>query len=388
LTTDAAISNGLKLARFSEETTKVLKKALPATANIKNPVDVIGDARADRYVAAIQAAFDDDDVAGVFVILTPQSMTDIDTIAEAVADIAKGQSKPVYASFMGEKDVASGVDILQRHKIPHYILPESMCSAFQAVHHFHEVVRTSVHEAVVLKDIQETEARKLMDRVIQNGRTFIPEVETIEILKTYGLPVPEGNLAGSVEEAVKIADRIGYPVVMKVVSDQVLHKSEVKGVELNIGSAGEARDAYARIQDNVRAAMPDATIKGIYVIQMIKGSEEVILGIKRDPAFGPVLMFGLGGIYVEIFRDISFGVAPLGYEEARTMIEKTRAYKILKGTRGRAPRDIDKIVDALIRLGQLATDYPQIQELDINPLFVLDEGQGTVIGDARMLLKN
>ena len=388
LTTDAAISNGLQLAKFSEETTKIFKKALPATANINNPVDVIGDARADRYVAAIQAAFDDEDVAGVFVILTPQSMTDIDTIAEEITKIAEGQTKPIYTSFMGEKDVASGINILQKHKIPHYILPESMCSAFQVVYHFNEILKKEFHKAPALDDIQRVEANKLMDKVMSNGRTFISEVETIDILKTYGLPVPQGNLAVTEDDAVKIADEIGYPVVMKVVSDQVLHKSDVKGVELNIQSAQDVRDAYKRIHDNVSASIPDASITGIYVIRMITGSEEVILGIKRDASFGPVLMFGLGGIFVEIFKDISFGVAPLSYEEARKMIEKTRAYKILKGTRGRAPRDIDKIVDALIRLGQLAIDYPQIQELDINPLFVLDEGQGSVIGDARMLLKN
>lgn len=388
LTTDAAISNGLKLAKFSEETTKILKKALPATANIKNPVDVIGDARADRYTVAIQAAFNDEDVAGVFVILTPQSMTDIDTIAEEVTKIAKGQTKPIYASFMGEKDVASGIDILQRHKIPHYILPESMCSAFQVVYTFNKVIKKTSYKASVLDDIQRGEANKLMEKVMSNGRTFIPEVETINILRTYGLPVPQGKLASTEDEAVKVADKIGYPVVMKVVSDQVLHKSDVKGVELNLKSAQEVRDAYQRIHDNVTALQPDASITGIYVIKMITGSEEVILGIKRDPSFGPVLMFGLGGIFVEVFRDISFGVPPLSYEEARNMIEKTRAYKILKGTRGRSPRDIDKIIDALIRLGQLAIDYPQIKELDINPLFVLDEGQGSVIGDARMLLKN
>lgn len=388
LTTDAAISNGLKLAKFSEETTKIFKKALPATANINNPVDVIGDARADRYVAAIQAAFNDEDVAGVFVILTPQSMTDIDNIAEEITKIAEGQTKPIYASFMGEKDVASGIDILQKHKIPHYILPESMCSSFQAVYHFNNSLKNKTHHVPELDDIQRNEAKKLMDKVMMNGRTFIPEVETIDILKTYGLPVPQGKLAGTADEAVKIADEIGYPVVLKVVSDQVLHKSEVKGIELNIRSAQEVREAYKRIHDNVLAIMPDATIKGIYVIRMITGSEEVILGIKRDPSFGPVLMFGLGGIYVEIFRDISFGVAPLSHEEARKMIEQTRAYRILRGSRGHSPRDIDKIVDALIRLGQLAIDYPQIQELDINPLFVLDEGQGSVIGDARMLLKH
>jgi acetyl coenzyme A synthetase (ADP forming)-like protein len=387
LTTDAAISDGLRLAKFSEETTKTLKKALPSTANINNPVDVIGDARADRYTAAIKAAFDDEDVDGVFVILTPQSMTDIDTIAEEIVNISKGQTKPIYASFMGEKDVASGIDILQRHKIPHYSLPESMCSAFSAVHRFSTKQKSGIHKVPLLDNIQQELARKLMDRALSNGRGFISEVETIDILNAYGLPVLKGKLATTVDESIKIADDIGYPVVMKVVSDQIIHKSEVKGVELNLRSAREVKEAFDRIHNNVRNVMPAATIKGVYVIRMITGSEEIILGIKRDPSFGPVLMFGLGGIFVEIFKDVSFGIAPLSREEARNMIEQTKAYKILKGTRGRPPRDIDTIVDALLRLGQLAMDYPQIEELDINPLFVMDEGQGSVIGDASMILK-
>jgi len=386
LTTDAAISRGLKLAKFSEETTAILKKALPATANINNPVDVIGDARSDRYLAAIQAAFDDQDVSGVFVILTPQSMTDIDTIAADVARIAEGQTKPIYTSFMGEKDVASGIDILQRHKIPHYILPESMCDAYKAVYHFNKNVKDKVHQLPSLDNIQGELARKLMDKVKSNGRSYIPEVECIEVLGSYGLPAPQGKLATTAEEAVQIAEKIGYPVVMKVVSDDIIHKSDVKGVELNLGSADEVKDAWERIHSNALSAMPDATITGLYVIKMVKGAEEIILGIKRDPSFGPVLLFGLGGIFVEVFKDVSFGVAPLSREDAMHMLEQTKAYKILKGTRGRNPRDMDSIVDALLRLGQLAVDFPEIEELDINPLFVLDEGQGCVLGDARMIL--
>ena len=388
LTTDAAISRGLQLAKFSEETTKILKRALPSTANINNPVDVIGDARADRYVAAIQAAFEDSDVDGVFVILTPQSMTDIDTIAEEITKIAEGQTKPIYASFMGEKDVASGIDILQTHRIPHYSLPESMCTSFHAVHHFNKNLKLKVNELPVLKNIQSGLAKEMMGKFLSNGRAFIPEVETIDLLHTYGLPVPQGRLATTVDEAVKIAEDIGYPVVLKVVSDQVIHKSDVNGVELDIQSAKELKEAYQRIQDNVTARMPDATISGIYVIRMITGCEELILGIKRDPSFGPVLMFGMGGIFVEIFKDVSFGVAPLGYEEAKNMIEQTRAYEILKGSRGRAPRDIDSIIDAMLRLGQMAADFPGIEELDINPMFVMDEGKGSVVGDARMIIKN
>ena len=226
-----------------------------------------------------------------------------------------------------------------------------------------------------------------MGKALSNGREFISEIETIDILDAYGLPVPEGKLATSVDEAIQIAGTIGYPVVMKVVSDQIIHKSEVKGVELNIENAQEVREAFQRIYNNASAIMPGATLKGVYVIGMVTGSEEVILGIKRDPSFGPVLMFGLGGIFVEIFKDVSFGVAPFSTDEARKMIEQTKAYSILKGTRGRAPRDIDSIVDAMLRLGQLALDYPQIEELDINPMFVMDEGDGSVIGDARMILK-
>ena len=227
-----------------------------------------------------------------------------------------------------------------------------------------------------------------MEKFLSNGRAFIPEVETIDLLHTYGLPVPQGRLATTVDEAVKIAEDIGYPVVLKVVSDQVIHKSDVNGVELDIQSAKELKEAYQRIHDNVSARMPDAIINGIYVIRMITGCEELILGIKRDPSFGPVLMFGMGGIFVEIFKDVSFGVAPLSYEEAKNMIEQTRAYEILKGSRGRAPRDIDSVIDAMLRLGQMATDFPEIEELDINPLFVMDEGKGSVVGDARMIIKS
>ena len=388
LTTDAAISGGLQLASFSEETTKILKRALPSTANINNPVDVIGDARADRYVAAIKAAFEDEDVEGVFVILTPQSMTDIDTIAEEITKIAEGQTKPIYASFMGEKDVASGINILQKHRIPHYSLPESMCSSFHTVHHFNKNLKSKKHQVPVLDNIQNEAATVLMGKALSNGRSYIPEVESINLLETYGLPVPRGNLATSVGEAIGIADEIGYPVVLKVVSDQIIHKSDVSGVELNIQTAVELKEAYQRIHDNVSAVMPDAVINGIYVIRMMTGCEELILGIKRDPSFGPVLMFGMGGIFVEIFKDVSFGVGPLSYEEARNMIEQTRAYEILRGSRGRSPRDIESVVDAILRLGQMAQDFPEIEELDINPLFVLDEGKGSVIGDARMIIKN
>jgi acetyltransferase len=190
-----------------------------------------------------------------------------------------------------------------------------------------------------------------------------------------------------VDEAIGIANDIGYPVVLKVVSDEILHKSDVRGVELNLQTDSEVADAYKRIHKNVASKMPDATINGIFVIRMLIGCEELILGIKRDPSFGPVLMFGMGGIFVEIFKDVSFGVAPLSVEEAEKMIKQTRAYEILNGSRGRAKRDIDSVIEVLLRLGKIAIDFPEIDELDINPLFVMDEGKGSTIGDARMIIK-
>jgi acetyltransferase len=388
LTTDSAISNGLRLAKFSEETTRILKRALPSTANISNPVDVIGDARADRYIAAIKAAFEDEGVDGIFVILTPQSMTDIDTIATEIASIADQYSKPIYASFMGEKDVASGIKILQKHSIPHYSLAESMCSAFQAVHHFHQDVIKRDHSSPVIENINRTEAKKLMTRALSNGKAFVPEIETNEVLRAYGLTLPAGGVAVNQDEAVEIAEKVGYPVVLKVVSEQVVHKSEVDGVKLNLKNAGEVREAFHAIHGSVSEALPDATIQGIYVVKMVTGGEEIIIGIKKDPSFGPVLMFGMGGIFVEVFRDVSFGIAPLNKDQARKLIEQTRAYRILSGVRGQPPRDIENVVDTLIRLGQLSQDFPQIEELDINPLFVLDEGKGSIIGDTRMILKH
>jgi acetyl coenzyme A synthetase (ADP forming)-like protein len=386
LTTDAAISQGLKLARLSEKTTAILKKALPAAANINNPVDVIGDAHSDRYISAIQAAVEDDEVAGVFVILTPQSMTDIETIAGDIARMAEGQEKPIYASFMGEKDVAVGIRILQQHKIPHYSLPESMCVAYQSVYHFHQQIRSRVRQLSIPGNIRKELAVERMAKALSNGTSYLPEVDALRVLETYGLPVPRGFLATRPEEAVEMAGQLGYPVVMKVVSPGIIHKSEAGGVELHIGTPGEVTDAWERIHRNAKQASPGAAIQGIWITPMVMGGEEVILGIKRDPAFGPVVLFGMGGIFVEVFRDVSFGVAPLSREEAWNMIRKTRAYQILKGIRGRKARDMESIVDAMLRLGQLAVDFPRIEELDINPLFVMEEGKGSMIGDARIIL--
>lgn len=386
LATDAVVREGLKIAQFSEETTDILRKSLPATANINNPVDVIGDARADRYKVAMKAVCEDPEVGGLFVILTPQSMTEINEIAQEVINVSSQYGKPVYASFMGEADVGEGIQMLRRNRIPHYFLPESMAKSFVKAYYFNELGKESGTEQVPVEDVDKDKAHDLLNKAIEDKRKHLHEFEAVKVLETYKLPFLPNGLAKSAEEAVKIADGIGYPVVMKIMSEDIVHKYDVEGVELNIRSQEEVEKVYEEIMTRVKKNAPDARIEGIFVTHQIPRGEEVILGIKRDPVFGPVIMFGMGGIYVEVFEDVSFGVAPLDEKATEKMMERIKAYPLLKGFRGRKPRDLKVLKDTIMRLSQLAVDCPQIKELDINPLILLEEGQGAYVADAKLML--
>lgn len=386
LATDAVVREGLKIAQFSEETTDILRKSLPATANINNPVDVIGDARADRYKVAMKAVCEDPEVGGLFVILTPQSMTEINEIAQEVINVSSQYGKPVYASFMGEADVGEGIQMLRRNRIPHYFLPESMAKSFVKAYYFNELGKESGTEQAPLEDVDKDKAHDLLNKAIEDKRKHLHEFEAVKVLETYKLPFLPNGLAKSAEEAVKIADGIGYPVVMKIMSEDIVHKYDVEGVELNIRSQEEVEKVYEETITRVKRNAPDARIEGIFVTHQIPRGEEVILGIKRDPVFGPVIMFGMGGIYVEVFEDVSFGVAPLDEKATEKMMERIKAYPLLKGFRGRKPRDLKVLKDTIMRLSQLAVDCPQIKELDINPLILLEEGQGAYVADAKLML--
>jgi acetyltransferase len=386
LATDAAVKEKLVMARFSDATRDVFRKALPATANIKNPVDVIGDARADRYKVALSAALQDENVDGTLVILTPQSMTDIESIAEEVSKVGGQYGKPVYASFMGEMDVAPGVRLLQQRQVPHYILPESMCRAFAGAHFFRMQKEQPDEEIQELPNVNSAEGARVIASAVRSGKTYLPEAVAVPLLKAYGLPVLPSGTASSRDEAVDLAEKIGFPVVMKVVSEEIVHKFDVRGVVLDIRGRDQAAAAWDAIHENVRRLRPDARIDGVYLQKMVAGGQEVILGVKRDPSFGPVIMFGLGGIFVEVFRDVSFRVAPVGPRAAREMIHEIKACPMLTGARGKNPRDLDSVVECIQRLSRLAVEIPEIQELDINPLIVQDQGAGSFVADARILL--
>lgn len=388
LATDAVISEGLKIARFSDKTTDILRRNLPATANINNPVDVIGDARADRYKAAISAVCEDPEVGGVLVILTPQSMTEINEIAQEVIHVSSHYEKPIYASFMGEADVGEGIKMLEQNRIPHYFLPEAMAKSFGNIYHFNELIKQAESKPKIFNDVNKGQAHNLLDEAIGSNKKHLPEYEAVKVLETYKLPFLSNGLANSREEAGKIADDLGYPVVMKVMSEDIVHKFDVGGVVLDIDSRKEAEEAYDSIRARVAKNVPEANVEGIFVTRQIPKGEEVILGIKRDPVFGPVVMFGLGGIYVEVFEDVSFKVAPIDERAAEKMIKQIKAYPLLSGFRGRNPADLEAVKDTIMRLSQLAVDCPQIKELDINPMVVLEEGEGAFIADAKIMLSN
>ncbi|MBN2355551.1 acetate--CoA ligase family protein, partial [candidate division KSB1 bacterium] len=384
--TDAAIREGLKLAQFAPETTDTLKKSLPATANIKNPVDVIGDARADRYETAVTAVMNDRAVDGVFVILTPQSMTEIESIANQIVSIARAAEKPIYTSFMGEADVAAGIDILQRNKIPHYILPETMCNAFASAHYFAHHRHDKSRKPTVFTDVNPSAAQSILDEAIAQKRSYLPEFEAKKVLQAYKLPMLAYDLVEDEKQVAAVAERLGFPLVMKVVSDDIVHKFDVGGVLLNIESAADAVKAYQQIRSNIDKNQPKARIQGILISRMVPEGMEVILGIKRDPSFGSVVLFGMGGIFVEILKDISLRIAPVAKHSAEMMIRKTKAYPLLAGARGSTEFDIVAVEECIQRLAQLSLDCPQIASLDINPLIVLEKGKGAFVADARIML--
>jgi acetyl coenzyme A synthetase (ADP forming)-like protein len=382
---DAVSDCGMELAKFSPQTTEVFKRSLPVTANIKNPVDVIGDARSDRYQTALTAALADPDVAGAMVILTPQSMTDIEDIAHTIVKTRSASSeKPVYTSFMGETDVAVGADILLRARIPHYILPESMATAFATSYRFEKMLEVVRKPVPVFKDVDPARAQKLLKAA--EGKHHLPEVEATELLAAYGLPVLPFRVAKTAAEAARAAGEIGYPVALKIYSADIVHKMDVGGVKLNLQTAGAVKDAFETMLASVKKAQPEAKILGVNVQKMAPAGRETIIGLKRDAAFGPVIMFGLGGTFVEIFRDVSFRAAPLDSHDITTMVREIRSFPILAGARGGKKCDVAKLEECILRLAQLALDCPQIAELDMNPVIVGEEGQGAFVADARVML--
>lgn len=383
MATDAAIDVGLAVPRLSDSTMAKLRAVLPATANVKNPVDVIGDARAERYMTALETVLDDAEVDQALVILTPQSMTNIEAIAQGICRIEERATKPLACSFMGATDVATGVHLLQEAHIPHYILPEWACRAMADVQRIR-------HWRAQPPDKPEPMAvdRAAAEAIVRDAPPgYLDEEHSLAVLAAYGLPVPEYQMCRSAKEAVLAAGEVGYPAVLRATGPHIVHKTELGAVALDLRCADEVRAAYERMMEHLAAVLPGDGVRGVLVRPMIPAGREVILGARRDPNFGPLVMFGIGGVMVELLGDVTFGLAPLGRAAAARMIQRVKAYRMLEAFRGAPVADVPAVEDALMRVAQLVVDLERISELDVNPLIVGPFGAGCSVADVRIRLR-
>lgn len=384
--TDMTVSSGLKLARFNTKTIEALTRHLPETANLNNPVDVIGDASYDRYENALAAVIQDEDVDGALVILTPQSMTNALATAEAIVQVARTSHKPILCCFMGIIDVSSGIKYLQKHGYPVFNFPEDAAKAFGALYEYSQWLnRKLLPQFTFQHDSNQAEA--IIQSSLEVGKTYLGELDGTDLLKCYGFDVLPTELAKNEAEAAAIAADMTFPVAMKIVSPQILHKTDAGGVVVGLKNQEEVKRAFNQIVDSAAKYDPSANIDGVLVQKMALPGIEAILGMNRYPVFGPLIMFGLGGIYVEAFEDVVFRLAPLGRNEARRMIHEIKGIKLFKGFRGRPKADLEIIEKALVSLSDMVMNHPEISEMDINPLMIHEEGKGATVADCRIILK-
>ncbi|NOY70204.1 MAG: CoA-binding protein [Deltaproteobacteria bacterium] len=387
IATDMTEMSGLVLAKFSEETDRLLHEYLPPTANFNNPVDVIGDATRERYEHALETVIKDEGVDGVLMILTPQSMTDAIGTAEAIVATYEKTGKPIVCCFMGVVDVSAGVEHLRKNCVPVYAFPENAARALGRLYDARRWLNRLILPQLNLEFDREKAAR-IMAEAKDAGKTVLGEHDGSELLKCYGFDVPPMGVAQSAAAAGDMADKMGYPVVLKIVSPQILHKSDAGAVKVGLKDRESVANAFERIIENSRAYKSDAEITGVLVQKMADPGLEVILGVSRYPGFGHLLMFGFGGIYVELFKNVTFRLAPIGRNNARRMIRSIKGFEMLNGYRGKPVADIEKIEHLLVGLSALVTDYPEIKELDINPLFVHEEGKGATVADIIIMLSD
>lgn len=377
LATDALITNGGQLTELSNQTMQAYNEILPPTWSHNNPVDIIGDASPDRYAAALEIAAKDPNSDGILVILTPQAMTDPTATAEKLVPYAHGLGKPVLASWMGGADVEKGDMILNQANIPTFAYPDSAARMFDYMAHYSTFLRL-LYETPMLPDGDVEPKRELAAQIIehvrQTGRTILTEYESKQLLSAYGIPTVETRIAKSADEAVKIADELGYPIVIKLHSETITHKTDVGGVKLNLRDAAAVRAAYENIYQSVTDKAGAEHFLGVTVQPMLPlDGYELILGSSIDPQFGPVLLFGMGGTLVEVFKDRALALPPLNTTLARRMMERTTIYTALKGVRGRKSVDLQALEQMLVRFSQLISEQRWIKELDINPLLASEE---------------
>ncbi len=386
IATDAIERNKLEMACLEESTIKELKKVLPEEANTRNPIDVIGDADEKRITDALQLVVKDKNVDALIISIVPTIKTDMNAIALSLVEVAKNNPQmPILANFMSLETNPLFEEILEKASIPNFHFPEINVRVLGVMINYFESIKQT-NELPEKFSVNEKAVKKILQDIRMDNRIRLSEAEAYKILEAYGFKVMDYSVAKTSEEAVDAAKKIGYPVVMKILSSDILHKVDVGGVQINLKTDDEVKEAFTVITNNVSKLKEGTNIQG-FLIQKYFTSKglEIIIGANAIPGFGSLIMFGLGGTLVELFKDVAFRLAPLKKQDALNMIMKTKGYQLLKGYRGHAAYDLDGIVDNLLRLSQLVTDFPEIKEIDMNPLKVLDEG-GIVVMDAKVIL--
>jgi len=387
IATDYLIEKGGILAHLKDETMGKLNKVLPNAWSYRNPVDIKGDADDERYRLATEICMYDPGVDGLLVLLTPQAMTNAAEVARSLVSMPARHGKTLLTSFMGEDDVNAGVEILEQGNIPAFNTPEAAVDCFMNMYSYSRNLDLlyETPESVPHEFSPRTEKnRKIIEKVASESRTTLTHAEAREFLGNYDIPVIRSEVAGTAKETRAAAEKIGFPVAISILSPDVLHKTDVGGLELNIRNGDEAEAAYENITECVRKHVPDADIQGVLVAEMLSKRYELIIGANKDPIFGPTIVFGLGGVAVEVFKDTCIGLPPMNMALAKRLIEDTKVYTLLKGYRGIRGVDISSIQFLIYKFAYLLIHFPEVKEIDINP-FAVDHEGGAVL-DAKVIL--
>ena len=382
ISTDACSKLGIKMAKI-EEIRKKIDAVIPPWGSSRNPVDIVGDADFKRFENVLNEVLKHKNVGSVISMCTPSATLNYDKLAEVIVSMSKKYKKTMLASLMGLDEGITNREILAKGDVPYYTYAEGSIRALKAMLTFTNWVKNSPGK-ITKFNVKKNTVKKILDNAKKQKRSALLEEEGQEILRAYGFPLPASKLAKSKKEAVAASKKIGYPVVLKIASPQIIHKSDAGGVKVNLQNAKDVENAFDTIIKNAKKYNKKADIKGVLVVEMVKGGKEMIIGSKLEPGFGPVVMLGMGGIYVEVLKDVTFKLAPMTNIEADDMISSIKTKKILEGVRGEKPSDIKKLSECIQRLSQLVSDFNEIKELDMNPVLVMEKNKGCKVLDVRI----
>ena len=382
ISTDVCSKLGIKMAKI-EEIRKKIDAVIPPWGSSRNPVDIVGDADFNRFENVLNEVLKHKNVGSVISMCTPSATLDYDKLAKVIVSMSKKYKKTMLASLMGLDEGITNREILANGDVPYYTYAEGSIRALNAMLTFTNWIKSSSGKTTKFT-VKKDKVKKILDNARKEKRNALLEEEGQEILRAYGFPLPSSKLAKTKKEAVTASKKIGYPVVLKIASPQIIHKSDAGGVKVNLQNAMDVENAFDIIIKNAKKYNKKADIKGVLVVEMVKGGKEMIIGSKLEPGFGPVVMLGMGGIYVEVLKDVTFKLAPMTNIEADDMISSIKTKKILEGVRGEKPSDIKKLSECIERLSQLVSDFNEIKELDMNPVLVMEKNKGCRVLDVRI----